>query len=187
MCRIVSKFNDEASIINIAEINNSDTFSLKCLKSFNELIPALARVIPIAVTDKSPVPCTSSSGNVKLKITTTNTAGDFKNSGICPLSNIQPSERPENQPSNTANAEPKKNSNNVSTLFDPEVNNEIISKANTANNTPSGSTMIPSHFNILAGRGFSLDCRRRVIITVVPVTINNPLIKISTYQESTSI
>src|SRR5699024_4272172 len=110
------------------------------------------RVIPIAVTDKSPVPCTSSSGNVKLKITTTNTAGDFKNSGICPVSNIQPSERPENHPSNTANAVPKKHSNNVSTLFEPEVK-----KANTANNTPSGSTMIPSHFNILAGRGFSLD------------------------------
>src|SRR5699024_8288626 len=187
MCRIVSKSNDEASIIKIAEISKSDTFSLKCLKSFNELIPALARVIPIAVTDKSPVPCTSSSGNVKLKITTTNTAGDFKNSGICPVSNIQPSQRTENHPSNTANAEPKKNSNNVSRLFDPEVKNEIISKANTANNTPSGSTMIPSQFNILAGRGFSLDCRRRGIITVGPVTINKPPITKATSQESPAI
>src|SRR5699024_4658417 len=94
MCRIVSKFNDEASIINIAEINNSDTFSLKCLKSFNELIPALARVIPIAVTDNSPVPCTSSSDNVKLKITTTNTTDDIKNSLIFAVSNIQSSEWP---------------------------------------------------------------------------------------------
>src|SRR5699024_679136 len=184
---MVSKFNDEASIINIAEISKSDTFSLKCLKSFNELIPALARVIPIVVTDKSPVPCTSSSGNVKLKITTTNTAGDFKNSGICPVSNIQPSERPENQPSNTANAEPKKNSNNVSTLFDPEVKNEIISKANKANNTPRGSTMIHSHFNILAGRGFSLYCWRRCIIRVRHVTINNPPITKATSQESPAI
>src|SRR5699024_12301734 len=105
-------------------------------------IPALARVIPIAVTDKSPVPCTSSSGNVKLKITTTNTAGDFKNSGICPVSNIQPSERPENHPSNTANAEPKKNSNNESTLFDPEVKNEIISKANKNNKTQRRTKII---------------------------------------------
>src|SRR5699024_12686924 len=108
MCRIVSKFNDEGSIINIAEIKNSDTFSLKCLKSFNELIPALARVIPIAVTDKSSVPCTCSSGNVKLKITTTNTAGDFTNSEICPVSNIKPSTRPDNHTTSTPNAEPNK-------------------------------------------------------------------------------
>src|SRR5699024_12760717 len=99
--------------------------------------------------DKSPVPCTSSSGNVKLKITTTNTAGDFKNSGICPVSNIQPSERPENHPSNTANAEPKKNSNNVYTLFDPEVKNEIISKTNKANNITNRSTKITYPFNII--------------------------------------
>src|SRR5699024_11439427 len=104
-----------------------------------------------------PIPSTKSDDNIKQKITTTKTANDYKNYGICPDSNNQPRERPENHPSNTANAEPKKNSNNVSTLFDPEVKNEIISKANTANNTPSGSTMIPSHFNILAGRGFSLD------------------------------
>src|SRR5699024_12833210 len=99
----------------------------------------------------------SSTRIAKLYRTTTNAAGDFNNSGISPVPNLQPSERPENHPSNTANPEPKKNSNNVPTLLDPEVKNEIISKATTANNTPSGSTMIPSHFNILAGRGFSLD------------------------------
>src|SRR5699024_2308811 len=133
------------------------------------------------------VPCTSSSGNVKLKITTTNTAGDLKNSGISPASNIQPSERPENHPSNTANAEPKKNSNNVSTLFDAEVKNEINTKANTTNNTPRRSTMIHSHCNTLAGRGFSLDRRRRRIITVEPVTITNPPITKATSQESPAI
>src|SRR5699024_11522605 len=97
------------------------------------------------------------------------------------------SELPDKLTSNTANAEQKKNSNNVSTLFDPEVKIEIISKAHTANNTTSGSTMILSHFNILAGRGFSLDCRRRGIITVGPVTINNPPITKATSQESPAI
>src|SRR5690606_20401387 len=96
-----------------AEIRRIETFSLKCLKSFNELIPMFANVIPIAVTDKSPVPCTISSGNVKQKITTANTTGDFKNSGIYPISNIHPIILPQNHPKNAAKAEAKKNNNKV--------------------------------------------------------------------------
>src|SRR5699024_368220 len=82
MCNNVSVFNDAVNIINIAEINMIEIFSLKCLISATELIPILANVIPIAVTAKSPVPCVISSAIVNVKITMTKTAGDFKNSGI---------------------------------------------------------------------------------------------------------
>src|SRR5690625_1570516 len=116
-----------------------------------------ANVIPIAVTDKSPVPCTISSGNVKQKITTANTTGDFKNSGIYPISNIHPIILPQNHPKNAAKAEAKKNNNKVEPFLSLTVKYVIISNAKTASNTPIGSTIIPSHFKIFAGRGFSLD------------------------------
>src|SRR5699024_3372360 len=115
-----------------------------------------------------------SSAKVNVKITTTNTAGDFKYSGIYPVSNIQPSALPQNHPKNTAKIDAMKNSTKVVKLAVSDVKNEIISKAKTANNTPSGSTIIASHFKIFAGLGFNFDWRSKGKITVGPVTINNP-------------
>src|SRR5690625_6915141 len=89
ICNKVSICNEAVNIIKIADIKRMVIFSLKWRISATELIPILASVIPIAVTDNSPVSAISSSATVKHAMTTTNTAGDFKNSGICPDSNIQ--------------------------------------------------------------------------------------------------
>src|SRR5690625_7241569 len=88
--KIVSNCNDAANIIKIVEINKTEIFSLKLIKSFNELIPKLLNVNPIAVTESNPVPWTSSSGKINTNITTINTAGEFKNSGMSQDSNHQP-------------------------------------------------------------------------------------------------
>src|SRR5690625_5189977 len=98
----VSTFKEAESIIKIADISNMDTYSLKCRISTTELIPIFAEVIPIAVTDKRPVPLTITSTTVKQKITTVKTTGDFKNSGTYPFSNIQPMSRPKLQPRTSA-------------------------------------------------------------------------------------
>src|SRR5690625_5802012 len=97
-----------------------------------------------------------SSEIVKEKMTTIKTAGDFKNSGIYPVSNIQPINLPQNHPKNTANKEAMKNSNNVVTSLMSVVKIVIISNAKIANRTPIGSTIIPSHFKIFADRGFKI-------------------------------
>src|SRR5690625_4888400 len=91
---------------------------------------------PIAVTQSNPVPWTSSSGKVNTNITTINTAGDFKNPGMCPDSNIQPIKRPNYQPSKIASPAVKKKISNVIPSLSAIVKNEIISNAKTANKTP---------------------------------------------------
>src|SRR5690625_6251523 len=153
MRKIVSNCNDAANIIKIVEINKTEIFSLKFLKSFNELIPKLLNVNPIAVTESNPVPWTSSSGKVNTNITTINTAGDFKNSGMCPDSNIQPIKRPNNQPSKIASPAVKKKISNVIPSRSAIVKNEIISNAKTANKTRS-----EEHTSELQSRGH-LVCR----------------------------
>src|SRR5699024_7951536 len=56
ICKIVSICSDAANIIKMVEISKTEIFSLKLRKSFNELIPILLKVRPIAVTDSKPVP-----------------------------------------------------------------------------------------------------------------------------------
>src|SRR5699024_12545925 len=106
--KIFTNFKDAANIIKIVVINKTEIFSLKFLKSFNELIPNLLNVNSISVTESNPVTWTSSSSKVNTNSTTINTAGDFKNSGMCPDSNIQPIKRPNNQPSKIASPAVKK-------------------------------------------------------------------------------
>src|SRR5699024_422964 len=180
---MVSICKEDASIIKIAEISKIDTFSLKCLKSSNELIPIFANVIPIAVTDNNPAPFTKPSGNVKHSKTTATTTGDFKNSGIWPPSNIQPIALPQNHPKNIPKAAIIKKNNRLETVLSSNVKNVIISNANTAKSTPIGSTIIPSHFKIFAGLAFNFDWRNKGIITVGPVTINSPPITKATSHD----
>src|SRR5699024_10526768 len=153
----VSTCKEAEIIINIAEINRIEISSLKCCMSATELVPVLAKVIPIAVTDNSPVPCTISSGNVKHKITVTNTIGDFKNSGTEPESNNKPMTRPHTQPKITEKIEAAKKISSEVPFGFSAVKYLIISNANTATKTPSGSTIIPSHFSIFDPLGVSFD------------------------------
>src|SRR5690625_7913128 len=111
--KIVSTCKDAANIIKIVEINKTEIFSLKFLKSFNELIPKLLNLNPIAVTESNPVPWTSSSGKVNTNSTTINTAGELKTSRMCPDSNIQPIKRPDYQPSKIARPAVKTKTSNV--------------------------------------------------------------------------
>src|SRR5699024_4385169 len=117
----------------------------------------------------------------------TNTTGDFKKSGTKLDSNIQPVTLPKNQPRKTAKIDAAKKINKAVNSLSPEVNTVIISNANIANKTPMGSTIIPSHFKILAGRGFSFDWRNNGKITVGPVTINKPPITKATSQDKPAI
>src|SRR5699024_6507122 len=128
-----------------------------------------------------------SSGIVKQRITTVNTEGDFKNSVTCPDSNIQPNLRPQNQPRAAEKMDTPKNINSLMASGSLAVKNVMISKANTASNAPIGSTTIPSHFRIFAGRGFSLDCLSNGMMTVGPVTINNPPITNAVAQANPAI
>src|SRR5699024_6646392 len=120
-------------------------------------MPILAKVIPMAVTDNKPVPYIISSAKVKQKSTIAKRTGDFKNSGTRPASKNHPLKRPQNHPKKTANKPAIKNNKRVVTPIVSDAKKEIISNAKTANNTPIGSTIIPSHFKIFAGRGFKLD------------------------------
>src|SRR5699024_11397842 len=81
-------------------------------------------------------------------------------SGTSPVSNIQPNVRPEAPPKRTAKMDAVKKSKREVISLESVVNTVIISKANTAKRTPSGSTTIPSHFKIFAGLGFNFDCRK---------------------------
>src|SRR5690625_775672 len=119
--------------------------------SATDVVFVFANVIPIAVTDKSPVPFIISSAIAKLKMTITRTPGDFKNSGSAPESNSHAVSFPQLQPKTTEKIEAAKNNSNAVPSGSDAVKYVIISNANTANNTPNGSTTIPSHFNIFAG------------------------------------
>src|SRR5699024_1760336 len=101
------------TIIKTDEINNIEISSLKCLISATDVVFVFANIIPIAVTDKSPVPFIISSAMAKLKITMTRTAGDFKNSGIIPASKSQAVNLPQPQPKITENMEAAKNNSNA--------------------------------------------------------------------------
>src|SRR5699024_572264 len=125
---------DAVNIIKMAEINKSETFSLKWRISATELIPMFARVIPIAVTANNPAPWVISSTTVNVKMTSTNTDGDFKNSGICPTSNIQPVNQPLNHPNNIEKIAIMKNNIRAIPLGSSAVKYVIISKASTASN-----------------------------------------------------
>src|SRR5699024_2326212 len=114
-------------------------------------------------------------------------AGDFRNSGIWPTSNIQPIPQPHNQPSTAPNKEAKKKRISAVPSGFVAVIYAMISNANTANKAPIGSTIIPSHFKILAGRGFSFDCLSNGKITVGPVTMNKPPMTKATAHDNPAI
>src|SRR5699024_12190464 len=80
-----------------------------------------------------------------------------------------------------------RNVTGVQTCALPILKKAIISNAKTASKTPIGSTIIPSHFNIFAGRVFNFDWRKSGIITVGPVTMNKPPITNATAQDSPAI
>src|SRR5699024_9511448 len=94
---------------------------------------------------------------------------------------------PKNQPKKPAKIAAAKKANKVVICFSSEVNTVIISNANIANKTPMGSTIMPSHFKIFAGRGFSFDWRNNGRITVGPITINKPPITKATNQDKPAI
>src|SRR5699024_526543 len=110
-----------------------------------------------AVTASNPVDLIIPSGIAKHRITTVNTAGDFKNSGMCHVSNIQQTQRPHRQPKTTAKKQTAKNITNRIIAGSLAVKKVMIAKAKTASNAPIASTTIPSHFKILAGLGFNFD------------------------------
>src|SRR5690625_3155058 len=98
-----------------------------------------------------------SSTSVKQRMTVINTTGDFKNSSTYLISSEQAIKFPQTQPRTTANIATTKNMIKAVPLEDLPVINVMISKAKTANNTPIGSTIIPSHLSIFAGRGLNFD------------------------------
>src|SRR5690625_824098 len=113
ICSNVSISNEAATTMKTDEINNIEISSLKCLISATEVVFVFANVIPIAVTDKSPVPFMISSATEKVKITMTRTAGDFKNSGIIPASKSQAVNFPQPQPNTTEKIAAAKNNNSA--------------------------------------------------------------------------